>query len=211
MPVERPLYPANLVVAGRAVLVVGAGAVAARKVAELLACEADVTVVAPEADPAIAADPRVRWERRAYRDGDLEGRWLAFTCTGDPGVDGAVFAEGERRGVWVNSADDPARCSFTLPSRVRRGDLLVTVSTAGRSPALAAWLRARLGAELGPEYAVLLDLLSEAREAVRATGRSTEGLDWNSALEGGMLDLVREGRTDEARELLRTCLSSSSD
>jgi siroheme synthase-like protein len=139
---------------------------------------------------------------------DLDGAWLATAATGDPAVDRSVYEAGECRGIWVNSADDPDNCSFTLMSVVRRGDLVVTVGTGGRSPALATWLRRRFEAELGPEYEVLLDLLSEAREEVRAGGRSSEEPDWQAALDSGMLDLIRAGRTAEAKELLQACLSS---
>jgi precorrin-2 dehydrogenase/sirohydrochlorin ferrochelatase len=107
----------------------------------------------------------------------------------------------------VNAADDPERCSYTLPARLDRGRLLVTVSTAGHSPALSAWLRDQLGEHLGPEYDTLLDLLTEARAALVAAGRPTLGADWRSALDSGMLDLVRAGRLDEARELLETSLA----
>ena len=113
--------------------------------------------------------------------------------------------------MWVNSADDPAHCTVTLPSRVRRGDLLVTVSTEGRSPALATWLRRRIEAELGPEHEALLDLVAEEREAMRSEGRSTEGLDWQRALDSGMLDLIREGRIARSEGAApQACLSSSS-
>ena len=104
---------------------------------------------------------------------DLDDAWLATTATGVPAVDHAVFEAGEARRVWVNSADDPANCSFTLMSVVRQGDLVVTIGTGGRSPALATWLRRRLTEELGPEYATLFDVLSEAREELRAAGRSS--------------------------------------
>jgi siroheme synthase-like protein len=126
-------------------------------------------------------------------------------------VNRAVYEAGERAGIWVNGADDPANCSFTLPSVVRRGDLQVTVSTGGRSPALSTWLRRRLEGEIGPEYAVLLDLLAGEREGLKAAGRSTEGLDWQSALDSDMLGLIRNGDLVHARERLLTCLSSSSD
>ena len=75
-------------------------------------------------------------------------------------------------------------------------------------PALATWLRQRLGEELGPEYATLLDVLSEAREELRAAGRSSEEPDWQSALDSGMLDLIRAGNVEEAKEILRACLWS---
>jgi siroheme synthase-like protein len=204
-------YPVNLVVSGRRCVVVGGGRIAARKIGALLAAGAVVEVVAPEVGDDVAAwagAGRVTLSQRPFSPADLDGAWLAATATGDPAVDHAVFEAGEARGVWVNSADDPANCSFTLMSVVRQGDLVVTVGTGGRSPALAAWLRRKLDAELGPEYAVLLDLLSEAREELRAGGRSSEEPDWRAALDSGMLELIRAGRTAEAKELLQACLSS---
>ncbi len=153
-------YPVNLVVAGRRCVVVGAGRIAARKIAALLEAGASVCVIAPEVGPEVrdwADRGRVALEEREFDPADLDGAWLATTATDDPAVDHAVYVAGEARGVWVNSADDPANCSVTLMSVVRSGDLVVTVGTGGRSPALAAWLKARLQAELGPEYATLLD------------------------------------------------------
>jgi precorrin-2 dehydrogenase/sirohydrochlorin ferrochelatase len=207
-----PLYPVNLVLTGRRCLVVGAGRVAARKVGALLDAGADVRVVAPEVheDLAVMAD-RLVLERRRWRPDDLDGVRLVVTATDDPTVNATVFAEAESRGIWCNSADDPANCSFTLPARVRRGDLLVTVATAGRSPAVAAWLRRRFAAELGPEYATLVDVVAEVRDELRARGVATEGLDWNRGLDSGMLEAIREGDLAEAKERLQACLSSSSD
>ncbi len=204
-------YPVNLVLDGRSCLVVGGGKVALRKVEGLLACGGRVTVVAPSIDPALRLLPGVALVERAWRPDDLDGMWLVIAATDDSAVNAAVYAEGERRGIWVNGADDPANCSFTLPSVVRRGDLQVTVSTGGRSPALATWLRRRLEAEIGPEYAVLLDLLATERDGLKAAGRSTEGLDWQSALDSDMLGLIRNGDLAHARKRLQTCLSSSSD
>ena len=155
-----------------------------------------------------ADEGRLTLAERAFAPTDLDDAWLATTATGVPEVDRSVFEAGEARRVWVNSADDPANCSFTLTSVVRQGDLVVTIGTGGRSPALATWLRRRLGEELGPEYATLLDVLSEAREELRAAGRSSEEPDWQSALDSGMLDLIRAGNVEEAKEILRACLWS---
>lgn len=210
MALDGRLYPVNLVVAGKRCLVVGGGAVAAGKAAGLVDSGARVHVVAARVGDELRALGDLEIEERPYRDGDVSGHVLVIAATDDPEVNHAVYASGERLGVWVNSVDDPANCAFTVPARIRRGDLLVTISTAGRSPALSSWLRARLEAQFGPEYAGLLDILSEERTALKAAGRSTEGLDWQSALESGMLDLVREGRLAEAKERLQTCLSSSS-
>jgi siroheme synthase-like protein len=206
-------YPVNLLVAGRRCVVVGGGRIASRKIEALLAAGADVHVVAPvlgELVRAWAASGRVTATERAFEPADLDGAWLATTATSDPAVNRAVFDAGEVRRVWVNAADDPEHCSFTLVSVVRQGDLVVTIGTGGRSPALAAYLKGHVREEMGPEYGILLDLLSEAREAMRAEGRSSEDADWQQALDSGMLDLIRTGRVAEAKELLETCLSSSS-
>ena len=210
MPVDHPLYPVNLVVAGRRCLVVGGGRIAARKAEGLVRCGAQVHVVGTEVGAAVRA-LAVTWDERPYRPGEAAEYRLVITATGDPDVDGAVYADGEAAGVWVNSADDPARCSFTLPAVARQGPIMVTASTGGHSPALATWLRRRLESDIGPEYLALLGLLEEARRELQAAGRSTEEPDWQAALDSGMLELVREGRLAEARERLQACLSSSSD
>lgn len=215
MPVDGPQYPVNLVLAGRSVLVVGGGRVAAGKVEGLLDGGADrITVVAPAVGPrvrALAETPGVVVEQRRYRSPEAADHRLVVTATDDPAVNAQVAADADAAGVWVNSADDPANCTFTLPGRVRQGRLLLTVSTGGHSPALVSWLRERFEAEFGPEYDALLELLSTERESLRAAGRSTEGLNWRAALEAGVLDLVRNHRNAEALELLRSCLSSSSE
>jgi siroheme synthase-like protein len=205
-------YPVNLIVAGRRCVVVGAGRIAARKIDALLAAGADVHVVATELGDQVRAwrdEQRITVAERGFGPSDLDDAWLATAATDDPSVNHAVFEAGAERRVWVNSADDPDNCSFTLMSVIRRGDLVVTIGTGGRSPALAAWLKDRITTELGPEYETLLELLSEVRESMRANGRSTEDADWKRALDSGMLDLVRAGRLSEAKELLRSCLSSS--
>ena len=198
-----------MLVRGRRVVVVGAGRIAARKIEPLLELGANVTVIAPgvgEQVRAWADDGRVELLERPFEPGDLVDAWLAFTATDDPAVNEAVAAEAAAERVWVNSADDPANCSFTLMSVIRRADLVVAVGTGGRSPALAAQVRRQLAEEFGPEYETLLDVLSDAREALRATGRSTEDADWQRAFDSGIVDLIRAGRLAEAKELLRSCL-----
>jgi siroheme synthase-like protein len=216
-PMGRPGllgYPVNLLVAGRRCVVVGAGRVAARKIAALLDAGAAVHVIAPDVAPEVRAwrdAGRLTLDERPFRAADLDGAWLATAATPDPAVNAAVHEAGETRRVFVNAADDPAHCSFTLMSVVRQGDLVVTVGTGGRSPALATYLKDHVATEMGPEWGVLLDLLAEEREALRAAGTATETVDWRRALDSGMLDLIRTGRVAQAKELLRACLSSSSD
>jgi siroheme synthase-like protein len=187
------------------VLVVGGGRVAAEKARGLIAAGAEVHVVATSVGDEVRG-MGVTWEERPYERGEVGGYRLAVACTDDPAANQAVFDDGEAAGVWVNAADDPERCSYTLPARLDRGRVLVTVSTGGHSPALAAWLRDRLAEQVGDEVDTLAGLLAEARAELLADGRSSLGADWRTALDSGMLDLVRAGRIDEARELLRATL-----
>jgi siroheme synthase-like protein len=203
-----PVYPVGLVLAGRRALVVGGGRVAARKVPALLACDARVTVVAPEISDelvALAGDlvdlvDLVDLQRRPYRSGEVAGYAVVIAATGRPEVDRAVFTDGEAAGVLVNAADDAAACSFVLPAVLRRGAVSVAVSTDGTSPALAAWLRDRIAGELGPELAELAELLGATREEVRAGNGSSEGLGWTALIDelAGLLDA---GRRADAEEL----------
>lgn len=230
MPITSQQYPVNLILEGRRCLVVGGGRVAARKAEGLLACGAMVHLVSlqvgeevrglaagpngsgvgtgVEGPPAqLSQEARLSWVERAYRPEDLTGCCLVIAATDDQGANRAVATDAEGAGVWVNVADDPEACMFTLPAVHRSGPVMVAVSTGGRSPAMAGWLRSRLAREVGPEYGVLAGLLSEARDRLRSAGRSTEGLDWQIALDSDMLGDIRAGQLGQARERLRACLS----
>lgn len=211
MPVEARQYPVNLVIEGKPCLVVGGGDVAARKAAGLLDCGARTHLVATEVGPGVRGleASGLTWEERPYRAGEAAGYRLVLAATDDPAVSQAVYRDAEEAGVWVNTADDPAACTFTLPSVARQGPVMVTVSTSGHSPALATWLKGRLADQVGPELAAAALILSEARDQLRAAGRSTEGLDWQKALDSDMLGLIRAGQIGQARERLRACLSLS--
>lgn len=202
MPVHEVLYPVNLRVRGHRCLVVGGGQVALAKAVGLLEAGAVVDVIAPDVVPEFEDRPGISVNRREYRSGDVEGYRLAVAATGCQEVNAEVFRDGESAGVWVNSADDPDNCSFTLPSKLRRGPLMVTCSTGGHSPALSRWLRQRLEAEIGPEYETLLCLLSEARERIRAEGMHTEDRAWQDVLDSGMLELIRSGETERAKAMI---------
>ena len=195
-------YPVSLDLTDRACLVVGAGPVAARKAAGLLAAGALVTVIAPEVGEAMAALSPLAIVRRAYAPGDAAAYRLVVTATGHPGVDTAVFSDAEASGVWVNSADDPDNCSFILPSVHRDGPVTLAVSTSGSSPALSTWLRDRLAEEFGPGTGALAELLGRARRQLKASGASTEAVDWAALLDGPLPGLVAAGRTAEAARLV---------
>ena len=195
-------YAVNLDLTGRPVLVVGGGPVAARKIAGLLRAGAIVTAVAPEAVSEIADDPDVRWFPRPYQRGEIASYRLGITATDDPEVNALVAADADTAGVFVNSADDPQNCSFTLPAVARHGDLQVAISTNG----LARWLRRRYERELSGGYDQLLDLLSETRAEARAAFGTSEVPGWDDALDADLLGLVRSGRIEAARTMLRESL-----
>lgn len=181
---------------------VGGGPVAARKARGLLGCGATLTVIAPDVSSAMAELTPLTIERRPYAEGDAGAYRLVVTATGIPAVDATVSADAEAAGVWVNSADDVEHCSFILPSVHRDGAVTVAVSTGGRSPALASWLRARLAAQEGTGLGALAELLGRARQSVHDAGRSTEKVDWVALLDGTLPELVRDGRFDEARAVV---------
>ena len=160
----------------------------------------------------IAAAPASPWEERPYRRGEVAGYRLVVAATDDPAVNAAVFDDGEAAGVWVNGADDPAHCSFTLPSVVRRGPL--TGDRVDRRPqpgagrVAAPTARGRVRPRIrGADRAAGRG----AGEAASGRRASTEGLDWQKALDSDMLALIKSGQVQQARERLQACLSSSSD
>lgn len=175
-------FPINLNLMGRPVLVVGGGRIALRKVEQLLVAGARITVVAPWHVDELELLP-VDIVSRRYEPGDVIGYRLVITATGDHVVDQRIYDEADELGIWVNSADDPERCSFTLPAVLRRGPVMVTVSTGGASPALSSWLRRRLEGAVGPEFAEIAAELSMERARIHREGGSTEDIDWQPIID----------------------------
>lgn len=203
-------YPVFLDIAGKPAMVIGGGQVALRKVEGLLDAGAQVTVISPALHPdleALVAAGRVRHIAREYSPGDLEGCLLAFVGTDDHSVNAAVAREGKQRGVWVNAVDDPANCDFIMPGIVRRGDIILAVSTSGGSPAMARKLREDLEQFLTPEYALMLDLVVQVRRELCDRGVKVEPEVWNAALDAEVKRLLSQGHLDEAKQrLLRSLL-----
>lgn len=204
-------YPVLLDLRGRRVVVVGGGAVAGGKVAALRDAEATITVVAPEATPAIAAlaaEGSVTHVRRAYRDGDLQGAMLAIAAADDADVNAAVWHEANARGIFVNAVDDPPHCSFILPSVARQGALIVAVSTSGHAPALAVRLRERIARDLGPEYGRFLELAGGVREelARRVPEFARRKQRWYELVDSDVFTLLRRGDEVAARERFASIL-----
>ncbi len=169
---ETRFYIACLRLTGRRCLVVGAGSVGLEKVEGLLASDAVVHVVAPEACAEIrelAAASDVEWTPRAFRDDDLDGHFLAIAATAETEVNIRVFEQAERRSMLCNVVDVPPLCSFILPAIVRTGPIAIAISTAGASPALAKRMKREVGDLFGPAYAELAELLNDARGWAKAT------------------------------------------
>ncbi|MBM4242588.1 MAG: bifunctional precorrin-2 dehydrogenase/sirohydrochlorin ferrochelatase [Deltaproteobacteria bacterium] len=194
--------------AGRPCLVVGGGAVAARKAEQLLGVGARVTVVATRVGAAMAelerVGPALRIQRRPYRPDDLDGAALAFAATDDPDLQEAIARQARAAGVWLNAVDEPERCSFVMPAILDRDPLVVAVSTSGASPALARRVRDDLDAALGPEYDAAVATLARLR------GRYAPGRPRQEALvrlvDEGLLDALRGGDERRVDELIAaTC------
>ena len=181
-------FPVNLNLHGRPVLVVGGGRIAYRKVEQLLMADAEVTVLSPMFVDEFHSLP-VTLVQREYASGDIDAFRLVITATGNTPVNQQIYDECEAKGIWINSADDPDRCAFTLPAALRRGDLMVTVSTGGASPALASWLRSHLELSIVPEFEEVVSRLAIERARIHAEGESTENVQWQPIIAGVMADL----------------------
>ena len=198
-------FPIYLEITGRRCLVIGGGAVAERKIANLLEAGAEVTVISPDASENVARWSRnntIQLEARCYQNGDLDGYELAFVATDDDRVNASVYQEGKSRGVWVNAADDPAHCDFILPSVLRRGDLTVAVSSGGQSPALARTIREELEIYFSREYEQLAQLAAETRAELHQRALHVPFETWRRALSGDVRQFLMRGEIARAKSHL---------
>lgn len=204
-----PFYIACLRLSGRRALVVGGGDIGLEKVEGLLACDAGVTLVAPEAIPALqelAAEGSIEWVKRDYEPGDLEGCLIAIAATDDTDVNIKVFNDAEQKAMLVNVVDVPPLCNFILPAIVRTGPLAVAISTAGASPALAKRMKREIAETFGEPYADLAILLNDVRGWAKGTLPTYQ--DRKEFFEGIVngdpdpVALLREGDVQAVRELI---------
>ncbi len=209
-------YPAFVDLEDQPCLVVGGGEVAAEKVDALLDCGGRVTVISPELKDALrdrADRGEVDWIARGYESGDVNGFRLVISATDRTEVNERVYRDAEAAGIMVNVVDVPSLCRFIVPSIVRQGDLAIAVSTGGKSPALAKKIRGELTRVFGTEYAVLLDLLGQYRPRMKARypdELETRARLWTALVDSDILDLIRQGRADEARNRVESCILHSS-
>jgi siroheme synthase-like protein len=211
---QTPFYIACLRLSGRRALVVGAGEVGLEKVEGLLACDADVTLVAPDAHPALqelAAEGSIRWLQREYVSSDLEGHLIAIAATDDSEVNIKVSADAEARSMLVNVADVPPLCNFILPSIVRMGPLAVAISTSGASPALAKRMKREIAEMFGEPYADLAVMLNDVRGWAKGTLPTYQDRrDFFEAIVNGdpdPIELLRAGDAAAVRDLIAAAQS----
>jgi precorrin-2 dehydrogenase / sirohydrochlorin ferrochelatase len=206
---ETPFYIACLKLRGRKCLVVGAGAIGLEKVEGLLACDGDVTLVAPTAGPELtqlALEGSITWEQRAYVPADLEGSFMVIACTDDTDINIGIYEDAERRAMLVNVVDVPPLCNFILPAIVRTGPLAIAISTAGASPALAKRMKAEVSELFGEEYAQLAIMLNDVRGWAKGTLPTYQ--DRKAFFEGIVngepdpIELLRAGDAGAVRELI---------
>ena len=198
-------FPIYLEMSDRRCLVIGGGELAERKTAGLLAAGAAVTVLSPDVTETIAdwlSQKAITVIPRYYQPGDLAEFDLVFVATDDPQVNAVAYREGRSYGIWVNSADDPARCDFILPSVLRRGELTVAVSTAGHSPALARTIREELELYFTPEYESLAALAAEVRKELLQRSVSVPFEAWRRALSGDVRQFLMRGDYVRAKNQL---------
>jgi len=171
------MLPLSFDLEGRSVLVIGAGAVGIRKARSLLDAGARVSMISSEVFGSLP-EGLFSTEIRSYRPGDLEGHFLVVSATGDAGVNDQIVAEATERSVWLNVVDDLERSSFYFAALHRDGDVVISVSTSGASPALAQVVRDRIKDALPNSLGVVANQLRSERLAVQAAGESTEDRDW---------------------------------
>jgi precorrin-2 dehydrogenase / sirohydrochlorin ferrochelatase len=214
---DTPFYIACLKLSGRRCVVVGGGEIGLEKVEGLLACDAEVTVIAPDAGPELeklADEGSIRWERRTYAgQSDLEGVFLVIACTDDTDVNIGVYDDAERRAMLVNVVDVPPLCNFILPAIVRTGPLAIAISTAGASPALAKRMKAEVAELFGEEYAQLAIMLNDVRGWAKGTLATYQ--DRKAFFEGIVngepdpIALLRAGDADAVRDLIEAARASA--
>ena len=187
-------YPLFLNLKDRGVLLVGAGDIGLQKIHALLACEARIHVVAPEALPeiqALATEGRIRWSGRGYETRDLDDAAVVIAATDERALQERIAAECRARRILVNIVDVPPLCDFYAASVVSRGDVQIAISTGGAAPALAKFLRRKIEAVLGPEYADFVRMVQGLRPVMLTLPKERRLNLWSSIVSDGFLDQIR--------------------
>ena len=212
-PVPAPFaFPIMLDVRGRRAVVAGGGREPADKARSLAGLGADVVVWADHHRETATLDGGVGIELRSgpFDPAILDDALLAIVATGNRGVDHRIATAARQRRVLVNTVDDIPYCDWSAPAILRRGDVTISVATAGIAPALAVRIRDRISEVVGPEHGELLGILATIRRRIAATGKpfASRRRLWYTLVDGVALDLIRSGEAAEARVELERVVSS---
>jgi precorrin-2 dehydrogenase len=200
-------YPVYLDIKDRDCLVIGGGSVGTRKVLTLLSCGANVTVVSTAATEKLhqlSNNGMIKLKERPFQTTDLDDRFLVIGATDNQELNFNIHAEAERHGLLCNIADRPKVCNFILPSIVNRGDLIIAISTSGKSPAFAKKLRKHLEKEFGDEYAEFLKLMGAIRKKLLSQDHEPEAHKhlFEQLIERNLVQMLKEGDMESIDSLL---------
>lgn len=217
MKKKFPYYPIYIDIEDRAVLIVGGGAVCARKAETMMGYGGRVTIVSPEITDEIAAwerDGALVVKRKKYAEPDLEGASIVIASTDDPCVNARVARDCRRRKIPVNVVDVTHLCEFIVPAIIQKGSIQIAVSTGGKSPAIGRTLKEDLQRAIGPEYAEVNDLLGTLRKSAKQVLPTDVDRKrfFDGIIAAGVLDMLRQNRRREAYEAIaRACEADGVD
>ncbi len=204
-------YPIMVDLTDREVLVVGGGSVAGRKITTLLEYGAVVSLVSRELSPEIKGyieNGRIRYLGEEFSMVYLKEKFLVIAATDDPELNHRISQVAEEKGMLINAVDQPADCNFIIPSIIKKGDLVVAVSTSGKSPALAKKIRKQLTEYFGDEYEPFLRMMGRIRSEVLSSGSDPEENSrlFTRIVESELFNAIRGGALDDAALILTEIL-----
>lgn len=205
---EMKFYPVSLDISDKKCVVIGGGEVAERKIMRLLECGARVVLVGKSIIPGLRAmseEGVIEHVPCDYSEEHIEGAFLVIGATDRDDVNERIYLDSNSRGILVNIVDEPARCNFIVPAIFRRKDLLIAISTGGKSPALAGRLRKSMEEKYGPEYGILLDIMGNLRKKIIARGGTPEVNKkiFESILDSDILRHIRREEWDKAGKIVK--------
>lgn len=206
-------YPVNLKLDGKKCVVIGGGAVAERKAKRLVDCGARVLVISPGLTRGLkklAERKKIKFKKGRVNSRDLAGAYLIISAAGNRKVNSSVSSYCRQKGILINVVDAPKECNFILPSVIRQGDLTITISTEGISPALSKKIREELEKKFGIEYARFLRIMKRLRpEVIKRIREPVLRKDFfNKAASAGIFRLLRGNKARQARQKLERLLKN---
>lgn len=201
-------YPISLDLKARRCVVVGGGGVAERKVKSLIVCGADIAVISPEITRGLVrlkCNKKILHLQRGYRKGDLKGAFLVFGATSNERINSRIVTDAKKARALVNIVDSPSECDFIVPASINRGNLAISISTSGASPALARLIRCRLERAYGSEYGKFLKIMERLRYEVlkRVQDRNRRKRIFEEMVKSDAIRLIKIGHDKEAVKRLR--------